>query len=306
MWQQWHRVLALALVLALVANACGGSDRGTGNGADGAMSIAGLCDPIEDAVAAYAGSNLRRDHLDDFVGDADVPTLKCRWVDDETGAQLISVQYWGDPQVWRGLVAAFERTPGLPGVPADNYYTDLDLLEIRAPNDWTISVNSFGVEAPDALASIGNAALDLVGAVEEMSQPDAGDGDVAAGMTIAGLCDPLEDQVVALMGAEVLVAHSDFYVDQDQLIACSWLDADSDWELGVGYNGSPDDLMIGFSEGKQDLAEIDAPNAYGTGRLDLRAVNGWTITITNYGADSVDAGAELVPLANAALDLAGS
>ncbi len=135
---------------------------------------------------------------------------------------------------------------------------------------------------------------------------EGGDGS-GEGMTITRLCDPIEDEVLALTGAGAQAEHNDIYADSaEPILDCRWRDDDTDWEIGVGYNGLPSDFMVGLTEGKHDLAEVDAPNAYAKSRLDIRAPNGWTITVYNYGADAPDDPEALATIGNAALDLIGS
>lgn len=134
-----------------------------------------------------------------------------------------------------------------------------------------------------------------------------GDGGAEVGMTTARLCDPIEDLVMALTGTGAATEHNTVYANSaEPILVCSWLDDDTDWEIGVGYNGAPGDFMVELTEGKNDLATVDAPNTYSKSRLDARAPNGWSITVHNYGADAPDDPAALASIANAALDLIGS
>lgn len=91
-----------------------------------------------------------------------------------------------------------------------------------------------------------------------------------------------------------------------QEVAGSWCLPLSVQRTVVGYNGSPSYFMVGLTEGRQDLATVDAPNAYAKSRLDIYAPNGWTITVHNYGTDAPDDAEALATIGNAALDLIGS
>ncbi len=137
---------------------------------------------------------------------------------------------------------------------------------------------------------------------QQADQGEQQSSDASGELTIGRLCDPMAPLVVDLLGDDVTAVHNDFYADRaDRLLDCGWESAHSDRTVRVGFNGAPDDFMINISAGKQDLPEIDAPNVYAPSRTDLRAPNGWTVTIQNLGADATDDREAMVAIASAAL-----
>ena len=119
-------------------------------------------------------------------------------------------------------------------------------------------------------------------------------------LTIERLCDPVEPAVVAVLGDAVTTVHNDFYADRaDKILDCGWESTELDRTIRVGFNGAPNDPNA--YAGKQDLAAVDAPNVYAVSRTDLRAPNGWTVTIQNLGADQQDEPDAIAAIANAAL-----
>ena len=143
--------------------------------------------------------------------------------------------------------------------------------------------------------------------VEQTTQQQADQGEQQSSgaggeLSIARLCDPIAPIVVGLLGDDATAVHNDFYADRaDRLLDCGWESAHSDRTIRVGFNGAPDDFMINVSDGQQDLPEIDAPNVYAASRTDLRAPNGWTVTIQNLGADATEDREAMVAIATAAL-----
>ena len=137
---------------------------------------------------------------------------------------------------------------------------------------------------------------------QPVDQDEVHSSDAGGELTIGRLCDPIAPIVLEVLGEDATTVHNDFYADRaDRLLDCGWESAQSDRTIRVGFNGNPDDFMIDVSAGKQDLAEIDAPNVSAASRTDLRAPNGWTITIQNLGADATDDRAAMVAIATAAL-----
>jgi len=152
----------------------------------------------------------------------------------------------------------------------------------------------------------GSEAEPQVDLLEPIDQPadreDQQISDEDGELTISRLCDPIAPLVSVVVGDSATTVHNDFYADRaDRILDCGWESVQSDRTLRVGFNGAPGDFMINVSDGKQDLLEVDAPNAYASSRTDVLAPNGWTITIQNLGADAVDERAAIVAIANAAL-----
>ena len=121
-------------------------------------------------------------------------------------------------------------------------------------------------------------------------------------LTIERLCDPVEPAVVAVLGDAVTTIHNDFYADRaDKILDCGWESSQLDRTIRVLFGGAPSAADADAYAGEQDLAAVDAPNVYVASRTDLRAPNGWMITIQNQGADRQDDPDAIAAIANAAL-----
>lgn len=163
-----HRLIALAIAAGVVAASCSDSATSDEAGNDtsvGGMTIAQLCDTIEDQVLGFTGPGAKPDHGDLFADDSEMPSLVCAWYDSSTTREL-RVVYHGSPSVWEATVT--EGKDVLDAIEADNVY-EVGSLDIHAPNGWTISVYGWEgstparTDAPEALATIGNAALRAIG-----------------------------------------------------------------------------------------------------------------------------------------------
>jgi hypothetical protein len=170
--------------------------------------------------------------------------------------------------------------------------------------DWAVvsvlAVTACGGDTDDAEPEVELAAeaADQPSGAATAPPSERSDGE----LTIERLCVPIESSVLAVVGADATTIHNDFYADRaDRILDCGWEAAGSDRTVRVGFNGAPSDFMIDLSDGKQDLAEVDAPNVSASARTDLRASNGWTITIQNLGADATEDPAAIAEIANAAL-----
>ena len=152
-----HRLLGLAVALTMAMAACGGS------GSGGGLSTGNHCDPIQDQILAIAGADVVANHIDLFVSEEENPSLHCIWVDEAAGVR-VQVDYYSEPTEL--LIGASEGRRDLPGLDVPN--GDIGGgYNMRAPNGWAIAfsyeVDSEVVDDPDALLSIANAALELVG-----------------------------------------------------------------------------------------------------------------------------------------------
>jgi len=124
------------------------------------MTIAALCDPLDDVVVDWVGSDVEREHMDLFAAD-DPASLTCEW----QGApeyREVRITFHASPAVWDATAASGGES--LDSVEADNVY-DGEILSVRAENGWTIDVVAFEgdpagyADAPDVIAPIANAAL---------------------------------------------------------------------------------------------------------------------------------------------------
>ena len=135
---------------------------------------------------------------------------------------------------------------------------------------------------------------------------DSGSGD---GLSIANYCDPIQDQILAIAGADAVADHIDFFVNEDEnpSLHCIWVDEAAGVRVQVDYYSEPTALLIGASEGRRDLPGLDVPNGDIGGGYNMRAPNGWAIAFS-YEVDSqfVDDPDALLRIANAALELVGS
>jgi hypothetical protein len=135
-----------------------------------------------------------------------------------------------------------------------------------------------------------------------------GDGGSGGGLSTRNYCEPMQDQILALAGADAVADHSDQFVSEEEspTLACIWIDEAEGVRVQVTYYPEPTELLIGASEGKSDLPGLDVPNGDVGGGYSMRAPNGWVIAFS-YDIDSqfVDEPDALLAIANAALELVG-
>lgn len=136
-----------------------------------------------------------------------------------------------------------------------------------------------------------------------------GDGRSGSSLSIASYCDPMQDQILALAGADAVSSHIDLFINEEEnpTLHCIWVDDAAGVRVQVDYFSEPTDLVLGASEGRRDLPGLDVPNGDVGGAYSMRAPNGWVIAFS-YEVDLqfVDDPAALLAIANAALDLVGS
>ena len=136
-----------------------------------------------------------------------------------------------------------------------------------------------------------------------------GDSGSGGSLSIGNYCDPLQDQMLALAGADAVADHIDFFVNEEEnpSLHCIWVDEAAGVKVQVDYYSEPTALLIGASEGRRDLPGLDVPNGDIGGGYNMRAPNGWAIAFS-YEVDSqvVDDPDALLRIANAALELVGS
>ena len=136
-----------------------------------------------------------------------------------------------------------------------------------------------------------------------------GDGGSGGSLSIGDYCDPMQDQMLALAGADAGADHIDFFVNEEEnpSLHCIWVDEAAGARVQVDYYSEPTELLIGASEGRRDLPGLDFPNGDVGGGYNMRAPNGWVIAFS-YEVDSqfVDDADALLTIAEAALELVGS
>jgi hypothetical protein len=126
------------------------------------LTIEDLCDPLDEVVVEWVGSDAERQHLDLFAAD-DPASLTCEWSNGPDYRE-IRITYFASPAVWDAAVAGGGEP--LDAITADNVY-DGEILSVRAQNGWTIDVMAFEgdppdhADAPEVVTPIAIAALGL-------------------------------------------------------------------------------------------------------------------------------------------------
>lgn len=142
-----------------------------------------------------------------------------------------------------------------------------------------------------------------------LAVPGCGDSGSGGSLSIGSYCDPMQDQILALTGADAVSNHVDLFVSEEEnpTLHCIWVDDAAGVRVQVDYFPEPTDLLIGASEGRRDLPGLDVPNGDIGGAYSMRAPNGWVIAFS-YDVDSqlVKDPDALLAIANAALELVGS
>ncbi len=172
------RLVGAMCVVALAgAPACGSDEEPTADTSAGAtqadgdsaparsadMTIEALCDPLDEVVVEWVGSDAERQHLDLFAAD-EPASLTCEW---SSGPEYreIRITYFASPAVWDATVAGGGEP--LDAITADNVY-DGEILSVKAQNGWTIDVMAFDgnppdhADAPEVVTPIAIAALGLI------------------------------------------------------------------------------------------------------------------------------------------------
>lgn len=142
--------------------------------------------------------------------------------------------------------------------------------------------------------------------VTEPTSSGSGPDTESAGLTIEGLCDPLDVLASVWVGGDVERGHSDlFAADEPASLICEWQGSPEYREIRVVYHASPSVWDATVASGGAAVATVGADNLYDGEILSVHADNGWTIDVMAFEGDPpdhVDAPDVLAPIATAALE----
>lgn len=161
------------------------------------------------------------------------------------------------------------------------------------------AAESVPVQADANVTADVNADVDITGPVS--AEPGEN-----ATMSVAELCDPVEDAVAAWAGGSLTSEHNPIYVEAaEPILVCKWVVDDVERSIRVDYVGVPDSFMLNLVEGKQDRTDVVAPNFHDKNSFYVIAPNGWGIVVSNLGAERSEDLDPMVVIAKAALDQIG-
>ena len=131
-------------------------------------------------------------------------------------------------------------------------------------------------------------------------------GTEPAGLTIEGLCDPLEEVAIGWVGGDVERRHYDlFAADDPASLICEWQGAPDYREIRVVYHASPAVWEATVASGGAALGAVEADNVYDGEILSVCADNGWTIDVMAFEGDPpdhADVPDVVAPIADAAVE----
>ena len=154
----------------------------------------------------------------------------------------------------------------------------------------------------------GDAVATESAADESTSDEPAGSDAVAepGGLTIEGLCDPLDEIVVGWVDGDVERRHNAlFAADDPASLVCEWYRTPEYREIRIVYHASPAVWDATVASGGVALDAVGAENLYDDEILSVHADNGWTIDVIAFEGDPpdyADVPDVVAPLADAALE----
>jgi hypothetical protein len=126
-----------------------------------------------------------------------------------------------------------------------------------------------------------------------------------AGLTIEGLCDPLDEVVIGWVSGDVERRHNAlFAADDPASLVCEWHRSPEYREIRIVYHASPAVWDATVASGGVALDAVEAENLYDDEILSVRADNGWTIDVAAFEGDPpdhADVPDVVAPIANAAV-----
>ena len=160
---------------------------------------------------------------------------------------------------------------------------------------------------PDSVATEPDVAV-TVPDTGDTTESDVGAGSAAgpAGLTIEGLCEPLDEIATGWVSGDVERQHNALFADDEPAsLVCEWLRSPDYREIRVVYHASPAVWDATVAAGGVALDAVGVDSVYDGDILAVHADNGWTVDVIAFEGDPpdyADVPDVLVAIANAAVE----